>query len=86
MPYIKEARRLEIDMYEYDGKPPQTTGELNYVITKLILNYWNGGRKDYQRINDIIGALEGAKTEFQRRTVAPYEDRKIQENGDIYGY
>lgn len=39
---------------------------------------------NYQGINDIIGALEGAKAEFQRRKVADYEDTKIAENGDVY--
>ena len=38
----------------------------------------------YATINDIIGALEGAKMEFYRRVVAPYEDEKIKENGDVY--
>jgi hypothetical protein len=38
----------------------------------------------YQSINDVLGALEGAKLEFYRRIAAPYEDTKIQENGDVY--
>jgi hypothetical protein len=41
-------------------------------------------KKDYQAINDCLGALEGAKLELYRRVAAPYEDRKIQENGDVY--
>jgi hypothetical protein len=35
-------------------------------------------------VNDVVGALDGAKAEFQRRVVAPYEDKKIRENGDVY--
>jgi hypothetical protein len=38
----------------------------------------------YRTINDVLGALEGAKLEFYRRVAAPYEDQKIQENGDVY--
>jgi hypothetical protein len=34
-------------------------------------------------MNDIIGVLEAAKTEFYRRIIAPYEDIKIQDNGDM---
>lgn len=33
----------------------------------------------------VIGALEFALSEFKRRVVAPYEDGKIAENGDVYG-
>lgn len=33
---------------------------------------------------DILGAIEGAKAELQRRVLTPYEDQKIAENGDVY--
>ena len=39
---------------------------------------------NYQTCNDVMGALEGAKAEFYRRVVGPYEDQKIEENGDVY--
>jgi len=39
----------------------------------------------YRTINDILGALEGAKLEFYRRVAVPYENSKLSENGDIYG-
>lgn len=80
MPYIKETERELIDI----GFPPGNAGELNYAVTMLCWNYFNqrGGR--YQQINDIVGALEGAKLEFYRRVAAPYEDKKIVENGDCY--
>lgn len=80
MPYIKQEDRE----YIADGGAPQTAGELNYVITKVILSYWRNGLQNYQGINDIVGALEGAKAEFQRRIVSQYEDHKIEENGDVY--
>jgi len=38
----------------------------------------------YQTINDVIGALEGAKMEFYRRVAVPYEEGKIILNGDVY--
>jgi hypothetical protein len=61
----------------------RSPGELNFALSTLINNYFDrrGGR--YQTINDIIGALESAKLEFYRRVAAPYEDTKIQENGDV---
>lgn len=33
---------------------------------------------------EIGGAIECAKLEFYRRVAAPYEDKKIAENGDVY--
>ena len=79
MPYIVKSHRAR---FNSRADVPRTAGELNYVITKTIMEYYyNGG---YQEINDVLGALEGAKLEFYRRVVAPYEDTKIEENGDVY--
>lgn len=62
-----------------------TDGDLNYVITKLCLAYVEQHGKSYHTLNDITGALECAKLEFNRRLIGPYEDSKIKENGDV-GY
>lgn len=86
MPYIVQSRRDELETYSYSGgmpEQPQTTGELNYIITNVLREYWERHR-NYTGINDILGALEGAKLEFYRRVVVPYEDQKIKENGDVY--
>lgn len=82
MPYL--ARHIRDQMTGLGARLPVNAGELNYAITRLLISYW--GRRDhhYQEINDILGALEGAKLEFYRRVVAPYEDEKIVENGDVY--
>ena len=84
MPYIKQADRKELENYTCDGRAPKTAGELNYTITKLVIEYMTNKGLSYQTINDIVGALEGAKLEFYRRVAAPYEDTKIAENGDVY--
>jgi hypothetical protein len=60
-------------------------GELNRAITKLLVKYVHDQKPRYETFNDVMGALEAAKAEFYRRVVAPYEDKKIVENGDIYG-
>ena len=78
MPYITPEQRKQIK----HGRDPMDAGELNYVITKTILHYWHCNPK-YQTANDIVGALDGAKAEFQRRQLAAYEDSKILENGDV---
>lgn len=90
MPYIKAEARAHyytnsglgdlIRAVEADGVTP---GDLNYIFTCLAIAY-TGKKLDYQRINDVMGALEGAKLEFYRRRAAPYETKKIIENGDVY--
>lgn len=81
MPYIKQADRILLDR---DGWDASTPGDLNYQITRLIRDYWRRSKGNYQTINDVMGALTGAQAEFYRRVAAPYEDTKIDENGDVY--
>jgi hypothetical protein len=79
MPYITEKQRKEIE----EGKTPENCGELNYCFSILIDQYL-GGIVNYQRINDILGALEGAKLELYRRVAISYEDQKRYDHGDVY--
>lgn len=78
MPYIKKKDRVRANVI------PETAGELNYYITRAVNQYLQCEGLSYQTINDIVGALEGAKAEFQRRIVVPYENAKLKENGDVY--
>ncbi len=80
MPYIKPGERCELA----DGNRILTPGRLNYLMSMLAKRYWQEGPRNYQAVNDIMGAFDGAKAEFYRRVAAPYEDQKIKENGDIY--
>ena len=87
MPYIKKDRRdwiFNLDEGTLEPFQIESCGELNYLITLAITSYISNKKLSYQTINDIVGALEGAKLEFYRRVAAPYEDKKIQENGDVY--
>lgn len=83
MPYITQLRRQEI-VNSSGTDFVQNPGDFNYVISCLINNYINTKGKSYVVINEIIGALECAKLELYRRVAAPYEDKKIIENGDVY--
>lgn len=82
MPYITSIRKEEL----IKGKDTiQSPGELNFKFTALIIEYvQNHSNLSYQVINDVIGALEGAKLEFYRRVALPYEDQKRHDNGDVY--
>lgn len=80
MPYVDKATRARLTY-----SPPGVPGELNYQVTREIIRYLNNKGLSYQTCNDIVGALENAKHEFQRRVQDPYEDSKIETNGDV-GY
>lgn len=80
MPYIKKEDREALNYY----RSSKTPGELNFVITREVSEYIKNQGLSYQTINDIIGALEGAKMEFYRRVVTPYENTKLAENGDVF--
>ncbi|MGC9157002.1 MAG: DUF6899 family protein [Candidatus Micrarchaeia archaeon] len=87
MPYIKKDKRQEIDKLLEpligllkSAETEEVDGELNYVVTKLL---WSLYSPRYFNYNRAIGVLESVKQEFYRRKVAPYEDEKIRENGDI---
>lgn len=77
VPYIDPERRKEILC-------PETAGELNWLISAGLDAYVKGHGLSYQTLADCISALEGAKLEFYRRVVGPYEDKKIEQNGDVY--
>lgn len=82
MPYITPKDRNSL-INDDGGRYPETAGELNYLFTMLIDTYLTAN-KNYQAINDCLGALEGCKLELYRRVAAPYEDKKIKENGEVY--
>ena len=81
MPYIKPELRAEILL---SPEAIVNAGELNYYISTLINHFIHKKGKSYSTINEVIGALECAKLELYRRIAAPYEDTKIQENGEVY--
>ena len=78
MPYISQDRRA------FAVNNPETPGELNFAITRLLNIYLRRQPYNYQTLNDVLGALEGAKLEFARRVLTPYEQDKLDLNGDCY--
>lgn len=71
---------------------PQTPGELEFVICRLVDNWlqWHGREQPpyhgvkFEMLNAAVGVLETTKLEFVRRVLAPYEDRKREESGDVF--
>lgn len=82
--YTKEILEISSKIREfYNSDPKLRSGHLNYVITSLLLNSVPPIRR-YADYNEIIGVLECVKQEFYRRSVAPYEDEKIKDEGDLF--
>jgi len=84
MPYIKKVDRLKFKKTLEHILPPHTAGELNYCLSCICQLYLLYAGESYQTHNDIMGALSGVQQEWYRRKVAPYEEKKIKENGDIF--
>lgn len=90
MPYIKQEDRDRLDkiIKEASLTTIGTAGNFNYLITKLCLNFIEEDSEiseaNYGNLNEVIGVLECAKLEMYRRIVASYENKKIEENGDVY--
>jgi hypothetical protein len=82
MPYVEPKTRKHLD----NGFPPLSSGEVVYIITRLLLDYLEGKEKiSYDDLNEITGILENTKLEFYRRLTSYYEDKKQADNGDV-GY
>lgn len=81
MPYLEEDKRFDV----FCHRTPETAGDLNFAFTEIVKTYLSARGESYQNYNNLIGALEGCKLELYRRMVAPYENKKIKANGDVYG-
>ena len=87
MPYIKTDKRplynddIEEIVNKLKEQPlTEVDGDLNYIVTCIFKKFYSPRYFNYNR---AIGVLESIKLEFYRRVVAPYEDVKIDENGDV---
>ena len=92
MPYIKPADRVWfdnalryiIDLLVTSENSLSTPGELNYVISSICAGILSKCGTSYTLLNEMIGVLECCKLELYRRVAVPYEDKKIEENGDVF--
>ena len=84
MPYIKQEDRSKFTDMFCNLPEFKTPGEFNYAITMVCKEYLSDKGESYQTYNDLIGALECCKLEFYRRAVTIYENKKIDENGEVF--
>lgn len=77
-PYISRQVRSLIDQ----DREPVVPGELAYTIWKALMKY-KEGKESYTVYAEMMGVLETVKLELQRRYIGPYEQKKLEENGDV---
>lgn len=87
MPYIKREKRplfkaeIESLVKKLENQPlMEQDGDLNYIVTSILKLVY---KPRYFNYNRALGVIEAIKQEYYRRVVAPYEDKKIMENGDV---
>jgi len=89
MPYVDQKTRehlegaldiIECTLYNDSNFAP---GNVNYVITRLLIRWWKKNPK-YVTICLIVGTLFCVAFEFYRRVAINYEGYKISKNGDVY--
>jgi hypothetical protein len=89
MPYIKVQGRIKFDApscedpMEWIGSVADNAGDLNFAVTSILKAYLHKKGECYATHNEIMGMLDCCAKEWYRRKVAPYEDQKIKENGDV---
>ena len=64
----------------------QSKGDLNYTICELVGQLILKTKISYTQISEWIDGVHGAERELTRRILGPYEDLKIQQNGDVESF
>lgn len=84
MPYISKDRRAIFDAALAEcAAEIENEGELNYCIYKMSALIIDRIGPSYAKLSMCSSAMEHAKMEWYRKKLAPYEDEKICEHGDI---
>ncbi len=93
MPYIDQRSRQKFekplaDLFaaiDADGVHPyDMAGVLNYLLTRILFEQADQHAPSYAMYNMLIGVLECCKQEFYRRMVVPHENRKRDQNGEVF--
>jgi len=82
MPYVKKERRVELDFVVESMRRADIVadGDLNYVLYKFCKDTV---KPSYNNFKNYMAELNETAEEIRRRFLAPYENSKIEENGDV---
>lgn len=91
MPYIEDGLRKDLDEVGVTGlcqrmeilNVGNAAGGLAYITFRLMLAFVRAEKIRFWRLALAGGVVIFALLEFYRRVVAPYEDDKKAENGDV---
>ena len=83
MPYIlqKHRKRCEHVLKIMKRENIQPEGDLNYILYAFCKR---NVKPSYNNYKNFLGELTECCAEIRRRLLAPYEDKKIKENGDVF--
>ena len=82
MPYILEERRPECNIVVnlMKGIDLKVNGDLNYILFAFCKRFI---KPSYNNYKNFCGELRQCATEIEREILAPYEDKKKAENGEV---
>jgi len=82
MPYIPKTKRAMLE--PRPEAAARVAGELSFQVARLCVQYVKTCGRSYITFAEVLGALESTKAEFFRRVVAPYENGKRRQAGDVF--
>ncbi len=82
MPYIKQEDRPLMDMVvkAMIDADVRANGDLNYILFAFCKR---SVPLNYNSLKNYCGELRQCATEIERKILGPYEDRKLNINGDV---
>jgi hypothetical protein len=86
MPYVVQEKRPALDIVVqsmarvFKEGGIKADGDLNYVLYAYCKRYI---KPSYNNYKNFRGELRECADEIKRRLLDPYEDEKIEENGDV---
>jgi len=82
MPYIswKNREKMDVILEKMSDADIECNGDLNYLLFAYC-KYCVP--KSYNSIKNFIGELSEVQVEIRRKILAPYEEKKEEENGSI---
>jgi len=92
MPYLTQEDRKALEEAEASGnfyiylgslELRKFAGHLNFIIFKTVRVWIYHNKVSYFSFATIVGTIVCCVLEIYRRLVAPYENSKIKQNGDV---
>ncbi len=91
MPYISDEDRKRPEMVRLlraidkavEAGVINCRGDMNYITFFMGRRYVDKKGESYHNHSDVCAALNDCAEEYRRRFMNPYEDKKMEENGDV---